>query len=322
MLSRRVLAAGTLFSACAVSWRVAAAYPEKPIRVIVPFTAGGGTDIVARTVMLKVGQLLGASIVVDNRGGAGGMVGTELLARAAPDGYTVAVISASHAVNPSLYTPMPYDSVASFQPVTELCAGPGVLVVTPSLPVHSVGELIDYARAHPGELSFASAGVGTPPHLAGELFKAMTKLDIVHVAYRGNNQALLDVIGGRVQLSFPTVPSALPSIRSGQLRAIGITTAQPATSLPDVPPIAASGVPGYEASSWYGLLAPAGLPPPLLARLHDAAVQALADPEVRGRLANEGLEPVGDDPAAFRHTIEADIQKWAALARDAHIKLN
>jgi tripartite-type tricarboxylate transporter receptor subunit TctC len=304
-ISRRALGAVTALWAAGLARPGWAGYPDRPIRVVVPFTAGGGTDIVARSIMNKVGEMLGAAIVIDNRGGAGGMVGT-----------------ASHSVNPTIYKKMPYDSVKSFQPITQLCVGPGVVVVNPALPIHSIADLIAYVRAHPGAMSFASAGVGTPPHLAGELFKAMAGLDIVHVAYRGNSQALLDVVGGRVAMSFPTIPSALPGIRAGQLRALAVTTAKPALALPAVPTVAASGLPGYEASSWYGLVAPANLPAPVLEKIHAATVQALATPDGHDRLVNEGLEPVGDSPESFAHTIIADIGKWAALARDYHVQLN
>jgi tripartite-type tricarboxylate transporter receptor subunit TctC len=321
-ISRRALGAVTALWAAGLARPGWAAYPDRPIRVVVPFTAGGGTDIVARSIMNKVGEMLGAAIVIDNRGGAGGMVGTEIVAKAAPDGLTLGLVSASHSVNPTIYKTMPYDSVKSFQPITQLCVGPGVVVVNPALPIHSIADLIAYVRAHPGAMSFASAGVGTPPHLAGELFKAMAGLDIVHVAYRGNSQALLDVVGGRVAMSFPTIPSALPGIRAGQLRALAVTTAKPALALPAVPTVAASGLPGYEASSWYGLVAPANLPAPVLEKIHAATVQALATPDVHDRLVNEGLEPVGDSPESFAHTIIADIGKWAALARDYHVQLN
>jgi tripartite-type tricarboxylate transporter receptor subunit TctC len=322
-MSRRHLVAGVAaLSTLQVCRTRAATFPDKPIRVIVPFTPGGGTDIVARTVMVKFGEVLGATIVVDNRGGAGGMVGTEILAHAPPDGTTLGVVSASHSVNPSLYKDIRFDSVKDFQPLTQICAGPAVLVVTPSLPVHSVTELIGYVRARQGQLSFASAGSGTPPHLSGELFKSMTKLDIVHVPYRGNTQALIDVAGGRVAMSFPTIPSALPYIQSGQLRALAVTTRTRATALPDLPTIDQSGVPGYESSSWYGVLAPAGVPPGLVATLHDTLVACIAAPEVRQRLLNEGLEPVGDTPEQFGQTIRNDITKWAAVVRESGAKLD
>ena len=323
VLSRRhVLAGITALTALQVGVARAAGFPDKPIRVIVPFTPGGGTDIVARTVMMKFGELLNATIVIDNRGGAGGMVGTELLAHAPPDGTTIGVVSASHSVNPSLYKGIRFDSVKDFQPLTQICAGPAVLVVTPSLPIHSVTELIDYVRARQGQLAFASAGSGTPPHLSGELFKSMTKLDIVHVPYKGNTQALIDVVGGRVAMSFPTIPSALPYIQSGKLRALAVTTRVRATALPDLPTIDQAGVPGYESSSWYGVLAPAGVHPDIVAKLHDTLVASISAPEVRQRLLNEGLEPTGDTPEQFGQTIRNDITKWATVVRESGAKLD
>ncbi len=322
MLNRRATLCGILCAAAVPKTAAADAYPERPIRVVVPFTAGGGTDIVARTVMPKVGAALGATFVIDNRGGAGGVIGTGIVAAAAPDGYTLAVVSAGHAVNPSLYNNLPYDSIRSFRAVSLLCSGPGVLVVNPSLPVRSVAELIAYAKAQPAPLAFASAGVGTPPHLAAELFAAMAGLQMTHVSYKGNEQALLDVIGNRVPLSFPTIPSALPFVRSGQLRALAVTSAARATALPDIPAIAEAGLAGYDASSWYGLIAPARTPDPIVAALYAAVGQAMQNPDLRQRLLTEGLEPVGSTPEAFAKTIEVDIAKWAELAKRANAHLN
>jgi tripartite-type tricarboxylate transporter receptor subunit TctC len=300
----------------------ASTYPNMPIRVVVPFTAGGGTDIVARTIMPKVGEALGGTMVIDNRGGAGGAIGTNIVATAAPDGYTLGLVSAGHAVNPSLYKNLPYDSINSFQPISLLCSGPGVLVINPALPVHSVKELIAYAKAQPAPLAFASAGVGTPPHLAGELFLAMAGLQMTHVPYKGNDQAMLDVISNRVPISFPTTPSALPFIRAGKLRALAVTSAERATALPDVPTMAEAGLAGYDASSWYGLLAPAHVPAPVVAALHAAVTKAMLDPGLRSRLLAEGLEPVGSSPESFAERIKVDITKWADLAKRANVRLN
>jgi tripartite-type tricarboxylate transporter receptor subunit TctC len=290
--------------------------------VIVPFTAGGGTDIVARTIMPKIGDALGGTIVIENRGGAGGVVGTATVASAAPDGYTLGLVSAGHAVNPSLYKNLPYDSIGGFQPISLLCSGPGVLVVNPSLPVNSVKELIDYVKAQPKPMAFASAGVGTPPHLAGELFLVMAGLKLTHVPYRGNDQVMLDVITNRVPISFPTIPSALPFIQANKLRALAVTSAVRATPLPDVPTIAEAGLPGYEASSWYGLLAPAKTPSPIVAALQAAVAKAMQTPALRERLLSEGLEPVGSTPEAFATALQVDTAKWADLAKRADISPN
>ncbi|HEY4142438.1 MAG TPA: tripartite tricarboxylate transporter substrate binding protein [Pseudolabrys sp.] len=321
MLNRRNVLSAIL---CAAASKAVAAekYPTRPIRVIVPFTAGGGTDIVARTIMPKIGDALGGTIVIENRGGAGGVVGTATVASAAPDGYTLGLVSAGHAVNPSLYKGLPYDSIGGFQPVSLLCSGPGVLVVNPSLPVNSIKELIDYIKAQPKPMAFASAGMGTPPHLAGELFLVMAGVKLTHVPYRGNDQVMLDVISNRVPISFPTIPSALPFIQANKLRALAVTSAVRATSLPDVPTIAEAGLAGYEASSWYGLLAPVKTPSSIVAALHTAVSKAMQTPALRERLLSEGLEPVGSTPEAFASALKVDTAKWADLAKRADISPN
>jgi tripartite-type tricarboxylate transporter receptor subunit TctC len=300
----------------------AEAYPARPIRVVVPFSAGGGTDIVARTIMAHVAESLGGVIVIDNRGGAGGVIGTGMIAAATPDGYTLGVVSGGHAVNPSLYKNLPYDSLRSFEPISLLCSGPGVLVINPALPVHSVKELIAYARAQSTPLPYASAGVGTPPHLAAELFLAMAGLQMTHVPYKGNDQAMLDVISNRVPLSFPTAPSALAFIHDGKLRPLAVTSSMRASALPDVPSLAEAGLPGYDASSWYGLLAPAATPAPVIAALHAAVDKAMHNPDLRARLLDLGLEPVGGTPDAFAKTIAGDIVKWDDLAKRTNIQPN
>jgi tripartite-type tricarboxylate transporter receptor subunit TctC len=322
MLNRRNVLSAMLYAAAASKAVAAESYPSRPIRVIVPFTAGGGTDIVARTIMPKVGDALGGTIVIENRGGAGGVVGTATVAGASPDGYTLGLVSAGHAVNPSLYKKLPYDSIGGFQPISLLCSGPGVLVVNPSLPVNSVKELIDYVKAQPTPMAFASAGVGTPPHLAGELFLVMAGLKLTHVPYRGNDQVMLDVVTNRVPISFPTIPSALPFIRAEKLRALAVTSAVRATSLPDVPTIAEAGLPGYDASSWYGLLAPSKTPSPIVAALQAAVARAMRAPDLRERLLSEGLEPVGSTPEAFAMALQVDTAKWADLAKRADISPN
>jgi tripartite-type tricarboxylate transporter receptor subunit TctC len=312
-----------LLSATGLSWAAAAeSYPTRPIRVVVPFTAGGGTDIVARTIMARAGETLGGTMVIDNRGGAGGVIGTGLIASATPDGYTLGVVSGGHAVNPSLYKNLPYDSLNSFQAISLLCSGPGVLVVNASLPVHSVKDMIAYAKAQSAPMAYASAGVGTPPHLAAELFLAMADLQMTHVPYKGNEQAMLDVISNRVPLSFPTIPSALSFVRDGKLRALAVTSTMRASALPDVPTMAEAGLVGYDASSWYGLLAPAKTPAPIIGALHAAVVKALQTSDLRERLLSLGLEPVGSTPEAFTQIIAGDIAKWADLAKRANVHLD
>jgi len=288
-------------------------YPAKPIRVVVPFPPGGGTDLMARTVVQKLGESLGATIVIDNRGGAGGTIGTELVAKSPPDGYVLLVVSASHAINPGLYRKLPYDSVRDFTPVTMLTSGPGLLVVHPSVPVRTVKEFIALARSRPGQLNYASAGIGTPPHLAGELFKTLAGVDIVHVPYKGNGPAYTDLIGGHVSVMFPTIPTAIPHVRTGKLRALAVTTRQRTAITPELPTISESGVPGYDVSSWYGLLAPAGTPAATVARLQREIVKVLRLPDISEKLMAQGLDLVGNTPEEFAAILKSEIAKWAKV---------
>jgi len=296
------------------------AYPQKPIRLVVPFPPGGGTDILARLFGQKMSETLGQQIIIDNRGGAGGTLGTDIAAKAAPDGYTLILVSGSHAINPGLYQKLPYDSVSDFAPITQIATSPGILVVNPSLPVKSVKDLIALARAKPGQINYASAGSGTPPHLAGELFKVMAKIDMVHVPYKGNAPAFTDVIGGQVSLIFPTMPSAMPFIKSGKLRPIAVTSAKRSPAAPDIPTIAESGLPGYEATSWYGILAPARTPPQIVARLHEVLVSVIGAPDMKDKLAAQGLDPVGNTPQQFAAVIKSEIAKWAKVVKASGAK--
>jgi len=296
------------------------AYPQKPIRLVVPFPPGGGTDILARLFGQKMSETLGQQIIIDNRGGAGGTLGTDIAAKAAPDGYTLILVSGSHAINPGLYQKLPYDSVSDFAPITQIATSPGILVVNPSLPVKSVKDLIALARAKPGQINYASAGSGTPPHLAGELFKVMAKIDMVHVPYKGNAPAFTDVIGGQVSLIFPTMPSAMPFIKSGKLRPIAVTSAKRSPAAPDIPTIAESGLPGYEATSWYGILAPARTPPQIVARLHEVLVSVIGAPDMQDKLAAQGLDPVGNTPQQFAAVIKSEIAKWAKVVKASGAK--
>ena len=286
----------------------AAEYPERPVRVIVTFPAGGGTDIVARMVIQKLAERTGGSFVVDNRGGAGGTIGTDLLAKAPADGYTIGVISGSHTINPALYKKLAFDSVRDFAPIAMLVTGPGLLVVHPSLPARNVRELVALARAQRGNLLYASAGTGTPPHLAAELFKLMTSTQIGHVPYKGNAQAMTDLIGGQTAMSFPTIPSALPHVQTSKLRALGVTSAKRVGALPDMPAIAES-VAGYDASAWYGVMAPAGTPPAIVARLHAELMAALRMPDLKDKLVAQGLEPASYTPEEFSALIVSELAK-------------
>jgi tripartite-type tricarboxylate transporter receptor subunit TctC len=296
-------------------------YPERPVRVIVTFPAGGGTDIVARMIFQKVAERMGGSFVVDNRGGAGGTIGTDLAAKAPADGYTIVVVSGSHTINPSLYKKLTYDAARDFAAISMLVTGPGVLVVHPSLPARNARELIAVAKSRPGELLYASAGNGTPPHLAAELFKSMAGINIVHVPYKGNAQAMTDLIAGQVSLSFPTGPSAMPHVQTRRLRALGVTSAKRASGLPDIPTIAESGLPGYEASAWYGLLAPANTPPAIIAKLQSEIHAALRVPDVVDKLAAQGLEPAANTPDEFTRFIGVELAKWSKVIAAAGVKL-
>ncbi len=299
----------------------AADYPERPVRVIVTFPAGGGTDIVARMIFQKVAERAGGSFVIDNRGGAGGTIGTELAARAPADGYTIVVVSGSHTINPALYRKLAYDAARDFAPISMLVSGPGVLVVHPSLPARSVKELIAVAKSRPGELLYASPGNGTPPHLAAELFKSMAGVTIVHVPYKGNAQAMMDLIAGQESLSFPTGPSAMPHVQAKRLRALGVTTAKRAAGLPDIPTIAESGLPGYDASAWYGVLAPAGTPPAIIAKLQSEIHIALRSPDIVDKLSAQGLEPAPNNADEFARFIAAELAKWNKIIAAAGIKV-
>ena len=296
-------------------------YPEHPVRVIVTFPAGGGTDIVARMIFQKVAERTGGSFVIDNRGGAGGTIGTELAAKAPSDGYTIVVVSGSHTINPSLYKKLNYDAARDFAPVTMLVTGPGVLVVHPSLPARNVKELVSIAKNRPGQLLYASPGNGTPPHLAAELFKAMAGVDIVHVPYKGNAQAMTDLMAGQESLSFPTGPSAMPHVRAKRLRALGVTGAKRAVGLPDIPTIAESGLPGYHASAWYGVLAPAGTPAAIVAKLQSEIHVALRASDIVDKLSAQGLEPAPDTAEEFARFIVAELAKWNKVIAAAGIKV-
>ena len=292
------------------------AYPVKPVRLVVGFAPGGGTDATARTISVKLGPELGQQIIVDNRPGAAGNIGSELVARAAPDGYTLEMGTVgTHAINPSLYAKMPYDHVKDFVPIVLVAGVPNVLVVNPAVPVNSVQELIAYARANPGKLNFASSGSGTSIHLSGELFKTMTGVQMTHVPYKGSAPALTDLMGGQVQLMFDNLPSSLAFIKAGKLKALAVTSATRAAALPDVPTIAESGVPGFEASSWFGIVAPAGTPREVVNKVNAEINKWLASPEAKEKLASQGAIAAGGSPEDFAKHIAAETAKWAAVIK-------
>jgi tripartite-type tricarboxylate transporter receptor subunit TctC len=296
-------------------------YPSKPIRLIVPFPPGGGNDTMARTVGHQLTAALGQQVVIDNRAGAGGIIGAETAAKAAPDGYTLFLGGVgSHGINPNLHAKLPYDPVRDFAPVTLIASAPLILVVHPSVPAKSVKELIQLAKAKPGQLNFASNGAGGSSHLAAEMFKMMTATAMVHVPYKGLSPALTDLLSGQVQLMFSSTVAILPQVRAGRLRSLALTAAKRSPALPDVPTVAESGVAGYETASWYGVLAPAGTPQPIVDRLNREIVRIVQLPEVRERLAAEGAEPVGNSPEEFAAHIKRELARWAKVIRQARIQ--
>ncbi len=295
-------------------------YPNKSIRLIVPFGAGGPRDIQARLIGAHLAKVWGQTLIIDNRGGANGIIGSELAAHADADGYTLLMISAGFAVNATLYPKLPYDSLRDFTPVSPLSSGPGMVVVTPSLPVTSIAGLIDAARSHRVELLFASAGTGSPSHLAGELFKLMTHIEMTHVPYKGMAAGLTDVIAARVPMSIPTIPGALPFVKSGRLRALAVTGAQRSPAAPDIPTVAESGVPGYAASNWYGIAVPARTPVPIVTKLNAQLAQALRDADTRARMLEIGLDAETAAPAQFAAFVKAEIAKWAKVVKATGLK--
>ena len=300
---------------------LATGYPDRPVRLIVPSPPGGGTDTATRMIAPKLSEYLGQQIVIDNRGGASGNIGAELGARAAPDGYTLVAAIASLTSNPALMKKVPYDLERDFAPISMTVTVPNVLVSHPSLPAKTVKELIAFARARPGQLQFASAGVGSMPHLMMEFFLNMTGLKLVHVPYKGASPMLVDVVAGHVPLTAANILSTLPLVKSGRVRAYGVTSAKRASGAPDIPTIAEAGVPGYEAVTWFGLLAPAGTPREIVTRLHAEVVRALQDPAVKKRFIDDGAEPTpSGSPEDFAALIRTEIAKWAKVIKDAGIK--
>ena len=325
-VARRTLIAASL-SALALSAIVLPAqaedkWPSKPITYVVPFPAGGTTDILARLIGQKLGPALGTTVIIDNRPGAGGNIGSEMVSRAAPDGYTImgGTIS-SHSINASLYK-LSYDPLKSFAPITLIGTNANVLVVNPSSPFKSVKELVAAARAKPGSLSFASAGNGTSQHLSAELFKTMTGIDMVHIPYKGSAPAIQDVIGGQVPLMFDTTVVAGPFIQSGKVRPLAVTSAKRVASLPDVPTMAEAGVPGYEVVSWQAMFAPAGTPSAIVQRLQTEVAAILKQPDVQERFAKLGVDPSGMAPQQLAEFQAAEIAKWAKVVKAANVKVD
>jgi len=305
-----------------VTAALAQGYPAKPIRLIIPFAAGGGNDNVARLVGKSLSDSLGQPLVIDNRPGAGGVLGAEIAAKAAPDGYTLFLGGVgSHAVNPNLNANLPYDPIRDFAPVALLASAPLVLVVHPSVPANSFKAFVALARSKPGQLNYASNGNGSSSHLAAVMFDSMTGVDMVHVPYKGLSPALTDLLSGRVQLMFSSVVAILPHIRAEKLRGLAVTGERRLPFMPNLPTIAESGLPGYEASSWYGVLAPAGTPRAIVVKLNAEFLKALAQPEVRTSLLAEGAEPIGGTPEQFAAHISSEKERLGKLIREAKIRL-
>lgn len=296
-------------------------YPTKPIRLVVPFTPGGSTDILARLIGQKLYESFGQQVIIDNRPGAGGNIGVDLVAKSVPDGYTLVMGHiGTFAVNPTLYTRLPYDPIKDFQPITLLAKIPNMLAVNPSLPAKSVKELIAMAKAKPGALNYGSGGNGSAAHLATEYFKLLAKVEIVHIPYRGTAPAVTDLIGGQISMMITGVPPLLQQVKAGKLRGIAVATAQRLPLLPELPTIAETGVPGYEATQWYGILVPAKTPPAVVAKLNAEIVKALQRPEVKERLAADAAEPVGNRPEEFGAYIKAEIARWAPVVKASGAK--
>ena len=301
----------------------AASYPERPIRLVVPFPPGGGADSLARTIMPRVVAVLGKPIVIDNRPGAGGNLGAEFVARAEPDGYTLLYgTNGTHSINASLYRNLRFDPVKDFAPVSRMTAIAAMLIVEPKFPATTVAELIRHAKAHPGKFNFASAGNGTTSHLAGELFKTMAGIDIVHVPYRGGALAMTDLIGGQVQIMIDVMPNAYPMVRAGRVRGLAVSTTYRLATAPELPTIAEAGVPGFEASAWDGILAPAGTPRAIIERLNAAIREALQEPALIDALRAAGALPVTSTPEEFERHIAASTEKWAAVVRASGAKID
>jgi tripartite-type tricarboxylate transporter receptor subunit TctC len=294
-------------------------YPVKPVRLVVGQAPGGATDVVARLISARLGEHLGQSVVVENRTGAAGSIGASFVAKSAPDGYNLLVVSSSYAINPSLYPDLPFDPVKDLAPVSLIAEAPFLLVVHPSLPVKSVKELVAFGKARPGTLNFGSGGNGSSGHLAGELFRMLSGVNMVHVPYKGAGPALVDVIAGQIHLTFGSVLSSLGHVKSGRLRALGVTGAKRSSGAPELPTIAEAGVKGYQTTTWYGMLAPAGTPTAVTNRLSGDVKKAVEAPDVRNRILADGAEPAGSSPTQFQEHLASEMKRAAEIVKRAGI---
>ena len=313
------LAAAGMLLALAAPALGQADYPNRPVRLIIPFPPGGSNDVVGRMIGTQLSEKLGKQVIIDNRAGAGGVVGTEIASKAPADGYTLLVISLAHAVNPWLYK-LPYDPIKDFAPIGVMGSGPNVIVVHPSLPVNSIKDLIALAKKQPGELQYASAGIGSFQHLGGELFKLEAGVDILHVPFKGGGPAMIDVVGGHTKVMFSSLVQTTPHIKTGKLRALGVGSKGRSKVLPDVPSVAEAGVPSYEAVNWWGIVAPAGTPQPIIDKVHAALTAAQDSPEVEKQFASEGAVVVKKSPAEFGAFMASEMKKWEQVVKKGGIK--
>jgi tripartite-type tricarboxylate transporter receptor subunit TctC len=312
------VALGLLAAACA--W--AEDWPTKPVRFIVPYPPGGGTDVIARILQQPLSEGLGQQVVIENRGGAGGALGTEAVAKAAPDGYTLLFTLSSHTINPLLYK-LDYDVEHDFAPVSLIVSVPQLIAAYPGAPIQSMTDVVKLAKAQPGRLPFASVGNGTPSHIAGELLKLRASIDLLHVPYKGGGPALADTLGGQVPLLIVSMPAAMSHVRAGKLRALAVTTAKRSPGAPEIPTVAeVLKIPDYEVDSWYAMFAPAKTPAPVIARMNKEIVHAIKLAAVRQKLVEQGGDPVGSTPEALDRVVKAELRKWAEVIRDAHIKVD
>ncbi len=307
----------------AAAQAVAQGYPAKPVKVVVPYPPGGGNDTLARLFAIKLSERMGQQFVVENRPGAGAMIGTEAAAKSPPDGYTILLSSiATHALSPNLYARVPYDPIRDFAPITLLGIAPTVLVVNNDLPAKDLAGLIAAAKAKPGSLAYASGGNGTPPHINGEVFKSVAGVDLLHVTYKGGGPALIDLMAGRVQVMLDTAASAMPHVRSGKLRALAISASKRSPEYPDLPTFAEAGLPQYDTNAWYSMHAPAGTPPEVVRRLNAELVAILKDPDVLARFKQLTTDPVGNTPEEFAVFVKAELDKYARIIKAAGIRLD
>ena len=298
----------------------AADYPTKPVKIVVGFTPGGSGDAVARLLATSFAKTLGGSFIVENKPGANGNLATDVVRRADPDGYTLFYTSIGHATNPSLYKEARYDPVKDFTLIGQVLSGPNVLVIPASSPFKTLGDLMAYGKANPGKLNFASSGVGASVHLSGEMFKYYSKVDMVHIPYKGSGSLMPDLISSTVSMAFPNLPTAMPLIKSGQLRALGVTTRQRSAAAPDIPSIAEAGLPEYDMSTWYGLIGPANIPQDIQAKLSKALFTAMADPEIKAKLIAQGMDPKPSTPEEFAKFVASEASRWSTLLKTMSIK--